>query len=69
MAGNVCEWTDSWTPMKINPNEKVPVIRGGSWADTEVRVTQRQTNVKPHQGRTDLGFRIVRDTAPPAVAK
>ena len=68
MAGNVCEWTDSRAPMKINPKEQVPVICGGSWADTEVRVTLRQTSVLASQGRPDLGFRIVRDTAPPAAA-
>jgi formylglycine-generating enzyme required for sulfatase activity/CheY-like chemotaxis protein len=65
MAGNVCEWTDSWSPMKTSPQQKAPVIRGGSWADTDVRVTQRQTAVMAQQGRPDLGFRIVRDSAPP----
>ncbi|OHE82892.1 MAG: hypothetical protein A2107_15290 [Verrucomicrobia bacterium GWF2_62_7] len=69
MAANVCEWTDSWVPMLNNPKEQVPIIRGGSWADTEVRVTQRQSNVMAHQGRNDLGFRIIRDTAPPVVGK
>ncbi len=68
MAGNVCEWTDSLAPMKMNSKEKVPVIRGGSWADTDVRVTQRQTAVMAQQGRPDLGFRIVRDSAPPEAA-
>ena len=68
MAGNVCEWTASWAPMKMNPKEQVPVIRGGSWADTDVRVTQRQTAVMAQQGRPDLGFRIVRDSAPPEAA-
>ncbi len=69
MAGNVCEWTDSWTPMKTNPKQSVPVVRGGSWADTEVRLTQRQITVMAQQGRPDLGFRIVRDSAPPEPEK
>ena len=65
MAGNVCEWTDTWTAMKTDPKRQVPVIRGGSWADTDVRVTQRQITVMAQQGRPDLGFRIVRNSAPP----
>jgi formylglycine-generating enzyme required for sulfatase activity len=70
MAGNVCEWTDSWVPMKNAPKEQVPVICGGSWADTEGRVTTRQTTVLPGQYHQVIGFRIVRDTPPSApVAK
>ncbi len=66
MAGNVCEWTDSWVPMKNTPKVQVPVICGGSWADTEVRVTMRQTSVQPGQYHQVIGFRIVRDTPPSA---
>jgi formylglycine-generating enzyme required for sulfatase activity len=64
MAGNVCEWTNSWVPMKNAPKEQVPVICGGSWADTEVRVTTRQTSVQPGQYHQVIGYRIVRETPP-----
>lgn len=64
MAGNVCEWTDSWMPLKNSPKEQAPVICGGSWGDTEVRVTTRQTTVLPGQYHQVIGFRIVRDTPP-----
>ncbi|MFA6565092.1 MAG: SUMF1/EgtB/PvdO family nonheme iron enzyme, partial [Verrucomicrobiia bacterium] len=66
MAGNVCEWTDSWVPMKNAPKVQVPVICGGSWADTEVRMTMRQSSVQPGQYHQVIGFRIVRDTPPSA---
>jgi formylglycine-generating enzyme required for sulfatase activity/CheY-like chemotaxis protein len=64
MAGNVAEWTDTWTAMKSSPKNEVPVIRGGSWADVDVRTTQRDYNKLPDKPFLNVGFRIVRDTAP-----
>ncbi|MBM3891499.1 MAG: hypothetical protein FJ388_20495 [Verrucomicrobia bacterium] len=65
MAGNISEWTDSWVPMKLNPKVKTPVIRGGYYADTDVRVTQRLTAFPPTKRDHYIGFRIARDQAPP----
>jgi formylglycine-generating enzyme required for sulfatase activity len=66
MAGNVCEWTGSWVSMTNAPKLQVPVIRGSSWGHTNVLVTVRQTDVQPGQYHQVIGFRIARDTAPPA---
>lgn len=64
MAGNVAEWTDTWTAMKANAKVEVVVIRGGSWADTDVRITQRDYNKLPDKPFLHVGFRIARDTPP-----
>jgi formylglycine-generating enzyme required for sulfatase activity len=69
MAGNVAEWTDSWEPMKSNPSRKAPVIRGGSWADKDVKNTHRKLDTSPTQVLPHLGFRIVKDREPEIVAK
>jgi formylglycine-generating enzyme required for sulfatase activity len=65
MAGNVSEWTDSWDKMQQASKNQVPVIRGGSYVDTDVRVTQRLTSLLPDKRDRYIGFRIVRDQAPP----
>jgi formylglycine-generating enzyme required for sulfatase activity len=65
MAGNVSEWTDSWVPMRLDPKTQTPVIRGGSYADPDVRITQRLTSLPPIKRDRYIGFRIVRDQAPP----
>jgi formylglycine-generating enzyme required for sulfatase activity len=64
MGGNLAEWTNSWGPSKADPKTKVPVIRGGSYADKETRNTNRRLNVLPKEARPDIGFRIVLDQPP-----
>ncbi len=69
MAGNVAEWTDTFVPSKGNPKVHAPVVRGGSWADAEVRVTQRAFNLPADKPQLHVGFRIVMDREPPPAAK
>ncbi|MBI5393929.1 MAG: SUMF1/EgtB/PvdO family nonheme iron enzyme [Verrucomicrobia bacterium] len=69
MGGNVAEWTNSWAPSKADPKAKSPVIRGGSYADKEVRTTNRRLNVLPKDARPDVGFRVVADQQPAVVGR
>jgi len=69
MGGNLAEWTNSWGLYKNDPKIKVPVIRGGSYADKEVRNTHRRLNVLPKEARPDVGFRIVLDQPPASASR
>ncbi len=69
MGGNVAEWTDSWLPSKTDPKVKVPVVRGGSYADKDVRAVKRRLDTLPAQPCPDVGFRIVVDQQPATVAR
>lgn len=50
MAGSVSEWTET------SSDKQTAILRGGSWADTNVMVTVRQT-VSRHLRNDRVGFR------------
>jgi len=64
MAGNVSEWTDSWDANPDFPTEQVPVVRGGSWAVTDVRLTLRDLRQAPLKRSRQIGFRCASDLPP-----
>ena len=64
MAGNVSEWTDSWTESPELGGLKVPVIRGGNWQNPDYRLTRRLTVRMAEQNDMVLGFRTASDTPP-----
>ena len=59
MAGNVREWTGSW-----DAQNKHPIIKGGSYMSTDVRLDQRTDNFDPSSYNESLGFRTVSHTPP-----
>jgi len=59
MAGNVREWTGSWDAQK-----KHPIIKGGSYMSTDVRLDQRTDTFEPSYYNESLGFRTVSHTPP-----
>jgi len=61
MAGNVSEWTESWDTNPDFPTEQVPVVRGGSWASTDVRLTNRDLRQAALKRSRQIGFRCVSD--------
>ncbi|MBI4023349.1 MAG: SUMF1/EgtB/PvdO family nonheme iron enzyme [Verrucomicrobia bacterium] len=67
MAGNVSEWTDS---LDTNPDfpaaPQVPVIRGGSWASSDVRLVIRDLRQSKFKRSPQIGFRCVSDRPPAA---
>lgn len=76
MAGNLWEWVSDWydenyyaNAASSNPSgpgeDGFPVIRGGSWSDSEMRlrVSDRRFNA-PESGALNIGFRCARDFAP-----
>jgi formylglycine-generating enzyme required for sulfatase activity len=54
MAGNLAEWTGSWTK-----DQKYPIIKGGSFMSSDVRLDKRIDNVPPQTAQENLGFRTV----------
>lgn len=62
MAGNVREWTGTWDKVK-----KRPVVKGGSFMSSDVRVDQR-ADLDPSAISDAIGFRTVCRT-PPAPTK
>jgi len=60
MAGNVAEWTATWTK-----NEKFPIIKGGSFMSPDVRLDRRTDSVPPQTAQENLGFRTI-SRKPPA---
>jgi len=64
MAGNVSEWTDSWDINPDVPTQKVPVIRGGSWASKDVQLVFRDCSQKKLTRSRQIGFRCVSDKPP-----
>jgi formylglycine-generating enzyme required for sulfatase activity len=59
MAGNVREWTGSWDAQK-----KHPIVKGGSYMSTDVRLDQRTDNFEPSYYNESLGFRTISHTPP-----
>ena len=64
MAGNVSEWTSSWTASEDGMAGDVPVVRGGNWGNPEHHLTRRRAILDPLQQQDTLGFRTVSDAAP-----
>jgi len=60
MAGNVAEWTSSWTA-----DNRFPIIKGGSFAAKIAPVDSRIENHDPNKGDEWLGFRTISHSAPP----
>ena len=46
------------------PSEQVPVVRGGSWATPEVRLTLRDLHNPELQRNRQIGFRCASDKSP-----
>ncbi len=65
MAGNVSEWTASWTNHPDFPDRRVAVVRGASFLiRSGFELTVRRSR-EPESRALSVGFRIVRDTPPP----
>ncbi|MEA3213358.1 MAG: gamma-glutamyl hercynylcysteine S-oxide synthase [Chthoniobacter sp.] len=59
MAGNVAEWTATWSADK-----KHPIIKGGSFMSTDVRLDKRVDNVSPDIAQENIGFRTISHKPP-----
>jgi formylglycine-generating enzyme required for sulfatase activity/CheY-like chemotaxis protein len=59
MAGNVAEWTATW-----DKENKFPVIKGGTFMSSDVRLDKRTDKEPPQTAQENLGFRTVTHTAP-----
>ena len=58
MSGNVSEWTSTIDPVSGNP-----VVRGGSWDDSDQQVTSRSAAADANEKYTTIGARCVLDPA------
>ena len=69
MAGNVSEWTATWSPDPDDPDKAVPVYRGGDFRnESPALVTTPWLAKGPSYAQPFLGFRTVSST-PPSTAK
>ena len=68
MAGNVQEWTTTWTAHPDFPDLKTPVVRGGHFGmkSSDQLLTNRQLAEKPGETTLARGFRTVSDKDPGA---
>lgn len=65
MAGNVSEWTDTWDTDPDNPDKKVPIKRGASFATKEgYELTSRRPAKGPEEASLWTGFRTARSEPP-----
>ncbi|MFY8215716.1 MAG: SUMF1/EgtB/PvdO family nonheme iron enzyme, partial [Chthoniobacterales bacterium] len=64
MGGNVSEWTATYAESPDLLGDKVPVIRGGNWSNSDVDTRRRLLKLMPLQQDLSLGFRTVSDTRP-----
>ncbi len=60
MAGNVAEWTATWTK-----DNKFPIIKGGSYNRPMTNSGSRITDHDPGKGEEWIGFRTISRTPPP----
>jgi formylglycine-generating enzyme required for sulfatase activity/CheY-like chemotaxis protein len=63
MAGNVSEWILDWAT-GADKRTKLPMIKGGSFRDPDVRLDRRITGQHPGTAEVWLGFRTVSHSAP-----
>jgi formylglycine-generating enzyme required for sulfatase activity/CheY-like chemotaxis protein len=61
MAGNVSEWTNTWTT-----DNRFPIIKGGSFVTPDVNIDRRIDNHEPGKGEEFIGFRTISRTSPQA---
>jgi formylglycine-generating enzyme required for sulfatase activity len=54
MAGNVAEWTSTWTP-----DNRFPIIKGGSFSTADARLDSRVDTAPPGTAQENIGFRTV----------
>lgn len=67
LAGNVQEWTATWSPHPDLPDKRVPILRGGHFgmpANGEL-LTARHFADDADESTIARGFRTVSDTPPP----
>ncbi|MCB1088230.1 MAG: SUMF1/EgtB/PvdO family nonheme iron enzyme, partial [Verrucomicrobiae bacterium] len=65
LTGNVSEWTDTWDIDPDNPDLKVPIKRGASFATKEgYELTSRRPAKSPDEMNLWTGFRTARSEAP-----
>ncbi len=54
MAGNVSEWTSTWTP-----DNRHPILKGGNFMSADVRLDKRVEDQDGSKGGEHIGFRTV----------
>jgi len=63
-AGNVSEWTATYSSSPEMGGDELPVIRGGNWKSQDASVTRRVLKLMDLQADDALGFRTASDTPP-----
>ena len=66
MAGNVQEWTSTWSPHPELPDTRVPVLRGGHFGlrTSKDLLTSRHFAESPDEATPARGFRTVSEKQP-----
>ncbi len=59
MAGNVSEWTNTWTP-----DNRFPIVKGGNFMSADVRLDKRVEDQDGSKGAEHIGFRTVTTNKP-----
>ena len=59
MAGNVSEWTNTWTP-----DNRFPILKGGNYMSADVRLDKRVEDQDGGKGAEHIGFRTVTTNKP-----
>ena len=59
MAGNVSEWTNTWTP-----DNRFPILKGGNFMSADVRLDKRVEDQDGGKGAEHIGFRTVTTNKP-----
>ena len=59
MAGNVSEWTNTWTP-----DNRFPIVKGGNYMSADVRLDKRVEDQDGSKGTEHIGFRTVTTNKP-----
>ena len=59
MAGNVSEWTATWTA-----DNRFPIVKGGNFMSADVRLDKRVEDRDPSKGAEQIGFRTATTNKP-----